>query len=265
MSKNIACGVVVAVLLVLWPAVALAQATKDREAKQMFLMEEYFVFPDKAEEFEALTKEMTGVFATHDFPFRFATYKMDDLRYLGMWLIDGTAGIDALHAAWYALVEEWGEENATPWAEQFNATMSHWKSSVWKTRPDLSYMPENQADPFAYIVQGVLPIKPGHQKRVEVLFREYVKVFAEHAVPHAWRAAEGFIGVDNPTLAFVEWSATPGSYWLRHDENMKNEELSKKTDALWQEMLPHIRGFDWVAGWYRKDLSYRPEKKEQGN
>jgi hypothetical protein len=46
---------------------------------------------------------------------------------------------------------------------------------------------------------------------------------------------------------------------------MKNEELSKKTDALWQEMLPHIRGFDWVAGWYRKDLSYRPEKKEQGN
>ena len=91
-------GLVVSLLLVLWPAVALAQATKDREAKQMVLMEEYFVFPDKAEEFEALTKEMTGVFATHDFPFRFATYKMDDLRYLGMWLIDGTAGIDALHA-----------------------------------------------------------------------------------------------------------------------------------------------------------------------
>jgi hypothetical protein len=76
------------------------------------------------------------------------------------------------------------------------------------------------------------------------------------------KAAEDFIGVDNQTLAFVEWSATPGSYWARQDVAAKNEELGARTEALWERVLPHIRGFDWVAGWHLKDPSYRPEKKK---
>ena len=92
---------------------------------------------------------------------------------------------------------------------------------------------------------------------------KYVKVFAEHEVPHAWNTAEGYIGVDFPILGFVEWAASPGTYWARHDETEENKERFAESAALWSKILPHIRGFEWVAGHYLADLSYRPKKKAE--
>jgi hypothetical protein len=260
MVRRIACAVVVCSLLMLWPSTA---AAEEDEGRLMVMLEEYSVLPDKGAEYETLIKEMVAVFEAHGFPHRLDSYKMDDLRYLAIWWFEGTAGIDRMHGEWAKLTGEWGEEKAADWTGKLFETVTHWKSSIWMPRSDLSYFPENQTDEYRYVVWGLLPIKAGHQHEVEALFKRYVKVFAEHEVPHAWSAASGFIGVEYPTLGFVEWAASPGSYWIRHDENMANEELSKKTNALWEEMLPHIRGFEWAAGWYLNDLSYRPEKKEE--
>jgi hypothetical protein len=261
MFKRIACGVVVFSLLMLWPAAS--AVAEEAEAKLVVLLEELYVFPDKGEEFENLFKEMKEAVSAHGFPYRFDSYKMDDLRYLAIWWIDGTAGIDNLNAAWAALGEKWGEEAAADWTKKFFATMSHWKSSVWVPRPDLSYMPENQADEYKYIAWGILPIKLGHQQEVEEIIKESIEVYAKHQIPYAWTAAQGFVGVENPILGFVEWSASPGSYWTRNDEIHKNEELMKDSGAVWKKMAPHIRGYERETGWYLKDLSYRPKKKAE--
>ena len=260
MSKRMTCGAAVSLLLILWPAVAVAQ---ERATTMISVMEEYFVYPDRAKEFEGYMKEAVTAAGAHGFPYGWSVYALDDLRYISMIWVDGMAGIDDMQAAWAAVEEKWGEAAGADRPRKSHTTMSHWKSSVWALRPDLSYLPETQADEFKYIVWGIVPIKLGHQEAVEELFKEYAKVFAEHEVPHAWRAAEVLIGGEYPTLAFVEWAASPGSYWMRQDEAMKNEELSEKTAALWEKMLPHLRGFEWDSGYFLKDLSYRPERKEE--
>ena len=81
MSQRIACVVVMLLLLMLWP-VASAGAGENPEVKLIVLMEEFAVYPDKAGEFEDLIKEMVAVSTTHDFPYRFDSYKLDDMRYL---------------------------------------------------------------------------------------------------------------------------------------------------------------------------------------
>lgn len=260
MAKRIACCVVVFLILMLWPAApAAAQAGK---VKMVGYLEELHVFPDKGAEFEKLMKEMVEAFEAHGFPYRLDCYRMDDLRYLAMWFVDGTAGIDNLNAAWEVMAPKWGEEKSAKWMNELYATMSHWETSVWIPRPDLSYTPENQTDTYQYIVWGLMPIKLGHKEHVEELMKKYIEAVAEHDIPHAWAAADGYVGVENPIISFVEWSASAGSYWMRKDEEAKNEELTKKTNALWQEILPHVRGFEWVSGQYLPELAYRPKKKE---
>jgi hypothetical protein len=54
----------------------------------------------------------------------------------------------------------------------------------------------------------------------------------------------------------------PGRLFTRVDEIHANEELAKASEPVWAEMLPHIRGVEYVTGTYRKDLSWHPEKKE---
>jgi hypothetical protein len=243
-----------------WPA-APAEA-QDGAGRTVGYLEELHVFPDKGAEFEKLMKKMVGVFEAHGFPYRLDCYRMDDLRYLAMWFVDGTAGIDNLNAAWEVLAPKWGEEKSAQWIKELYATMSHWETSVWIPRPDLSYTPENQTDEYRYIVWGLLPIKLGHKEEVDELMKRYIQAVAEHDIPHAWSAADGYVGVENPIIGFVEWSASAGSYWMRKDEEGENEELANTTNAVWEEILPHIRGFDWVAGQYLPQLSFRPKKEE---
>jgi hypothetical protein len=261
MTNRIACGVVVSLLLMLWPV---APAVAEEEAPQMIaLLEEYHVYPDRAEDFAAYMKEAKEAAAAHAYPYDWDVYALDDLRYLAITWVDGMAGIDEMQAAWAELTEKWGQEAAAAWAEKTFETMSHWSSSVWKPRPDLSYRPAGQADEQAYIVWGLLSIKLGHQDEVEALFREYLGAFAERKVPYGWRAAEIMIGPGYPTLAFVDWAASPGSYWMRHDEEEKDEVLGAKSAEIWRKMMPHIRGFDYVTGHYLKELSHHPEKMEE--
>jgi hypothetical protein len=259
MCKRIACGVVVFSLLMLWPVAQVV--AEEEEAKMIGLLEELYVFPDKADEFEALFKEVKEVFIAQGFPYRFDLYALDDLRYLAIWWVEGTAGIDKLDSDWAALAKEWGEEASADWMKKAFATMSHTESSVWIPRPDLSYRPENETDEYNFILWGLFPIKMGHQQEVEELFKEFIEVYTEHKVPHAWSTAAGTIGVESPTLGFVEWSATQSSYWMRNEELEKDEEFSAETGALWEQMSPHIRGFEQITGRFLKDLSYRPKKK----
>ena len=261
MLKRIACCVVVLLCLMLWP-VAPAVA-EDGEMQMIAMLEELYVFPDKSEEFEGLIKELRKVLIAHSFPYRFDVYGLDDLRYLAIWWVEGTAGVDALNTDWAALAEEWGEEASADWVKKAHATMSHWETSLWIPRPDLSYTPENYAEEYNYIMWGLFPIKAGHQHEVEEIFKEWAKVYTAHEVPNAWRTQEGTIGVESPTLGFVEWSASAGSYWTRNDKLGEDEEVSEKTGALWDKMMPHIRGFEHVTGFYLKDLSYRPKKKAE--
>ena len=164
--------------------------------------------------------------------------------------------------AWAAVVDTWSPGTDANWFENTFATMSHWDSSVWIPRPDLSYTPAEEKGERNYVVWGLLPIKLGHQDEVEALLRDYLKAFAERGYSYGWRAAQLAIGPGIPTLVFVDWASSPGVYWMRHDEEEKDEVLGAKSAEIWRQMLPHIRDFDYVTGHYLKELSYHPAKPE---
>ena len=155
MLKGSACGVMVLLLLMLWPFSAAAQ---DGASQMIAVMEEYFVYPEKAKEFEGYMKEAVAAAQEHGFPFGWTVYALDDLRYLSMIWVNGMAGIDDMQAAWAAVEEKWGASAGADRPRKSHTTMSHWRSSVWSPRADASYLPENQVDEFKYIVWGLLPV-----------------------------------------------------------------------------------------------------------
>jgi hypothetical protein len=67
------------------------------------------------------------------------------------------------------------------------------------------------------------------------------------------------VGVDNPALGYLEWSATSGAYWMRQDKAMADEKLAKETAPLNAKILTHIRAFEQTTGWFLEELSYRPK------
>ena len=258
MLKRIVCSAVVCSFVMLWPA---ASAAEDEQSpKMVVLLEELFVFPDKSEEYEVQIKLLREAAIEQGFPYRFDSYKTDDLHYLAVWWLNGSADLDKLWAAWEAMGKKWGEGFAD-WEKKTFATMSHYETSLWIVRPDLSYMPANE-DELKYFVWGKMPIKAGHQQSIEELIKKTIKIHEKHEIPYAWSASEGWIGVDYPTLSFVEWSASPGTYWMRNDALHQNEEFMKEAGAIWEEMTPQIRGYVRETGYYLQELSYSPEMKE---
>ena len=257
MKTRIACGVVVSLFLI----VGLAVAGEEKEPEKLVLLHEFAVHPEGIEQFEASLKALHGPAAEHDLGYEWDVYSTDDMRYVVTIWVDGLTGIDALFSKWKAFSERWGKEPIGEWYEGFLPTFDHSKHSVWHPRPDLSYMPENRPTENDFFYWGVLTVKPGHMKAVEKGFQTFVKLMTEHEVAHAWNTAIGGIGTERPILAYLEWAASPGAFWSRVDEIHANEELKKASDPVWAEMVPHLRGYEYVTGKYRKDLSWHPEKK----
>ena len=258
MRTRIACGVVVSLLLI----VGLAVAGEEKEPEKLVLLHEFAVHPDGIAQFEASLKALHGPLAEHGLDYGWDVYATDDMRYVLTIWVEGLAGIEAIFSKWKAFGERWGEESIGEWYEGLSVTFDHSKRSVWHPRPDLSYMPENSPKENDFFYWGVLTVKPGHMKAVEKGFQTFVKLMTEHEVAHAWNAAVGGIGTEGPTVAYLEWGASPGAFFSRVDAIDANEELMKATGPVWEMMLPHLRGYEYVTGRYRKDLSWHPEKKE---
>ena len=258
MRTRIACGVAVSLFLI----VGLAVAGEEKEPEKIVLLQEFAVHPEGIAQYEASLKALHGPAAEHGLDYGWDVYSTDDMRYTLTFWVDGLAGIEAISAKWKAFGERWGEDSIGEWRETFYATFDHSKTSLWHPRPDLSYMPENSPKEDDFFYWGVLTVKPGHMKAVEKGFQTFVKLMTEHEVAHAWNAAVGGIGTEGPTLAYLEWGASPGAFFSRVDAINANEELAKASEPVWTEMLPHLRGYEYVTGRYRKDLSWHPEKKE---
>ena len=258
MKTRIACGVVVSLFLI----VGLAVAGEEKEPEKLVVLQEYAVHPEGIAQFEASLKALHGPLAEHGLEYGWDVYATDDMRYTFTYWVDGLAGIDAVDSQWKAFLERWGEDSTGEWYEGFLKTFEHVRTSVWHPRPDLSYMPENSPKEDDFFYWGVLTVKPGHMKAVEKGFQTFVKLMTEHEVAHAWNAAVGGIGTEGPTVAYLEWGASPGAFFSRVDAIDANEELMKATGPVWEMMLPHLRGYEYVTGKYRKDLSWHPEKKE---
>ena len=259
MRTRIACGVVVSLFLI----VGLAVAGEEKEPEKLVLLHEFAVHPEGIEQFEASLKALHGPAAEHDLGYGWSVYSTDDMRYLLTIWVDGLAGIEAMFEKWKTFSERWGEESIGEWRKGFYATFEHSKHSLWHPQPDLSYMPENSPKENDFFYWGVITVKPGHMKAVMKSFEDYVKLFTEHEVAHAWNTAVGGIGTEGPIIAYLQWGASAGAFFSRVEAFEANEELKKASEALSAEMVPHMRGFENVTGKYRKDLSWHPEEKAE--
>jgi hypothetical protein len=259
MLKRIACGVVVFLFAIVGPAAA----GEEEESQQLVILQEYAVHPDGMAQFEASLKTILEAAAEHGIPYGWDVYSSDEMSYTITYWVEGLAGVEALHADWEAFSKRWGEEAIGKWNEGFLPSFDHLKTSLWHPRPDLSYLPENRPTEVKFIYWGMMYVKPGHMEAVEKSIAAFKKVYTEHEAPHAWNAAVGGIGTESPVLGYLEWAASASAFWTRVDEIHENEELTKAGEEIWKGLLPHLRGFEFTTGTYRKDLSWHPEKKAE--
>jgi hypothetical protein len=259
MKTRIAFTVGVSLLLI----VGLAVAGEEKESEQIVLLQEFAVYAQGIAGFEESLKALNEAATEKGLAYGWDVYAADDMRYtISIW-VDGLTGLEVTGGMWEAFTESWGKENFAKWNDKFHATFEHSKTSLWHPREDLSYMPENMPKENDFFYWGTLSVKPGHMKGVEEGFKKFAQLMTEHEVPSGWRTAVGGLGTEGPVLGYLEWGASAGAFFTLVDKIESNEELMEASAPVWEEMLPHIRGFEYVTGKYRKDLSYHPEKKAE--
>jgi hypothetical protein len=259
MKKRITVCFVVSLLLI----PGLAVAVEEKEPQQLVVFQEFAVHPEGIAKFEASLKALHGPATEHGLDYGWDVYASDDMRYTITFWVDGLAGLEATSKKWMAFADLWGKENFADWNHDLDATLKHTKVSLWYPRPDLSYLPENQPEGDDFFFWGTIFVKPGHMEAVEEGFKKFAQLMTEHEVPGGWRTAVGGLGTEGPVIGYLEWGASAGAFFTRADVVESNEELMKATAPVWEKMLPHIRGYEYVTGKYRKDLSWHPEKKAE--
>jgi hypothetical protein len=241
----------------------LATAGEEKESEQLVVLQEFAVYPDGIADFEASLKALAEAAAEHDLDYGWDVFAVDDMRFTVTIWVEGLAGLEATAAKWEAFAKAWDKDEFAAWDKGFAATYEYAKSTLWHPRKDLSYLPENAPKENDFFFWGSMTVKPGHMEAVEDCFKRWVDLYSEHEVAHGWRAAIGGMGTEVPVLGFFEWAESAAAFFTRVDEIHTNEELTKASEPIWQDLLPHLRGFENFTGMYRKDLSYYPEEKAE--
>lgn len=236
-----------------------AQAEEQKSA--LLLVEEQIVKPAKIAELEDSLKEMVAFCVEHNYPYGWETISDDNYRYYYVMPIKGLADIDIQMKAGAELGKKVGE----PWQalmKKYLGTYEYARLNVIRTRPDLSYVPENprlQPDEGVYIRWGMCYVKADMTKEFEEIMKKWVVLFKEKNIGDGFNTFIGEMGTDNPFYFWIEKGKSPVDFFAHSEKAM--ETLGDEAMPLWMKTLSVLRNFESKGGMMRPELSYFPKKK----
>lgn len=236
-----------------------AQAEEQKPA--LLLIEEQVVKPAKIAELDASLKEMVAHSAQHNFQYGWETYSDDNYRYYYVIPIKDLTDISNIMKASAELGKKVGE----PWQAMMNkyvGTYEYVKLGVIRTRPDLSYVPENprlKPDEGVYIRWGMCYVKPDKVAEFEKIMKKWVALFKEKNIADGFNTFMGEMGTDNPFYFWAESGKSPADFFSHSEKAM--EMIGEEAEPLWMKTMGVLRKFEGKGGMFRPELSYIPEKK----
>lgn len=137
------------------------------------------------------------------------------------------------------------------------ATSSDW--SIWRSRPDLSYVPTSPRLPEAeQLFTRVAFVRPHFAKAqaYEAVLQEAVALRRKHGLGDAVGAWQLWGGADGPAFALVTTAKDEADF------HTQNAAALAKMGAEWQAYLakagPMLRDVSYITGRSRPDLAFAP-------
>ncbi len=242
---------------------AVVAAEENGDQGGLVIVEEVTISPSGMEAYETASKKLLPILAEHDFPYAFDAYTTDDFRYLFVYPIKDFADIDSLYASWTAFVQSWGMDKWEAMQREIAGAVESTTMSVFRFRAGLSYLPDGDAhDPSksSYMYWGTCRVRPGMENALEKSFRDFAKLFAAKEMPSGWATYQAYFGTQMPMYVYAEWGDSPAAFWTRAERTQ--EKAGEAAAELWRQTMSTLRGYEYMTGRSRPDLSYRPAPEE---
>jgi len=253
--------IVFTVVLLMGLGFVFAAAQAEKKEPALLLIEEQIVKPAKLAQLDASLKEMVAYCVEHDFPYGWTTYTDDNYRYYYVVPIQDLADIGNMMKA----SAELGKKAGDSWQglmNEYQKTFEYTKTGIIRTRPDLSYVPENprlKPGEGGYIRWGMCYVKADKVSEFEEIMKKWVALCKEKNIGDGFNTFMGEMGTDNPFYFWAESGKSPADFFIQSEKAM--EIFGEEAMPLWTKTMEVLRSYENKGGLVRPELSYTPKKK----
>jgi hypothetical protein len=233
-----------------------AQEADDTRGDLVYFISDY-VAPSDMEVYESWAKEFKILADETNAPDYFVNFNGSAMNY-GMVLGKDMSAMDEMNKAW----EKWSEAN--PQSEELNNknihTVQYSTTSLWRTNPTESYMPEGYDDNIErpYVRLDKNYIIPGQVKRAKEIISEYKAEWEKQQISYRVLSVWNVFGEERACVQFVSWYKDRAD-WLASQKEISEKVSSEKLAELhgkWNSVLRKRESIELTA---RPDLSHSNE------
>jgi hypothetical protein len=199
----------------------------------------------------------------HEFPYPFNTYWTGDNHVYWSMPIQSYADIDKMMEGSNKIIEEFPDD--------YKAVMDAFKGTAETSRLcvyalDYAYSmiaeeKEGEAGEENFIFFDIYYCEPGSELELNKLEDEWKAFLEDKDIVQSWAFYWGLMGTDSPMIVMAASAKNPREFY---EENAKMwEAFGKEANQFVQKMMKYVTKQEQKTGWYQKELSYTPAKKEE--
>jgi hypothetical protein len=255
-TKSIIC--LLAVFVIGFSAVSV-MGQEQEENTQLFLIEDFTVYPSKVNEFKDNVKQILDLYKQYKYPYAcFVHASMDNHVYLG-YPINDLSDIGEFTTAWMNIVKQYGMDSWLSEWKQMGENIESFQMYVLENYPSLSYVPKNQdEEQRGTWYWGQWYLKVGHEHEAMAIRKEFTELYKRKNMPVFSDFWMGSVGTDLSLYNFFYRGTDEVDVWTQWS---KVQELGgEETKALVNRIQKISRKYDFKMGRRLPELTYIPEQ-----
>jgi hypothetical protein len=263
MKTKISGVLAVCFILGLLPLALNGQAQEETKRYQMIMLIDESVHPSMKAEYYEAGKKWIAFMEKHDFAYPISTYWTGDNHVYWSIPIENYAEIDKMMAMSNKILEQFPEEY-TAILNAFKGTYGTTRMCVYALDYENSMIAEEETvesgeDNFVFF--DILYFKPGYDAEIAKIFDESKAYMADKKILQTWYAYWGWMGTDSPVMVSAASAKNAIEFY---EENAKAwQAIGEGAGKIKRKMMKYVRKQEQKTGWFQKDLSYTPVKKEE--
>jgi hypothetical protein len=231
---------------------------------QMLLVIDEVVKPSMKAEYYEAGKKWIAFMKDHEFPYLVNTYWTGDNHVYWSMPIQNYAEIDTMMAASNKIFEEFPDDSKAV-MDAFKGTYESSRMCVYTLDYKYSMFAEEEEEGEPeeenFIFFDIYYCEPGTETEINKLWDEWKAYLVDKEIVQSWGFYWGTMGTDNPMILMA---ATAKNRIAFYEENAKMWKiLGEEASKVRRKMLKFVTKQEQKSGWFQKELSYTPVKKEE--
>ena len=263
MKIRISFVVAVCFILGLLPLTSNAQTQEEAKRYQMFMVIDELVHPSMKTEYYEAGKKWIAFMKEHEYPYPIDTYWTGDNHVYWRIPIENYAEIDKMMAMGNKILQDFPEEYQAI-LNAFKGTYENSRMCVYALDYEYSMIAEEEEGESGeknFVFFDIAYYKPGYEAELNAIWEEAKAYMADKKILQSWYAYWGWMGTDGPVMVSTATAKNAREFY---EENAKAWEVfGEEGGKIKRKMTKYVRKEEQKTGWYQKELSYTPAKKEE--